>query len=201
VTPFFKLDTTKPPPPSAWRRRSPDYMGYNYLDYLERIVTYDRLYVTSLSTHVIYVFHPLTGEELSIFGSKTPSDQAGFFHHPRGLTVDETYLYICDSNNHRIQVLDKFTGQFIRQWGKKYDGGSSTTPNTIGEFNSPFCIYLDDESLYVSDNRCIQIFSKIGNFIRAIGPWDTFPEWNPRGMCVYEDQLYVVGKNRCVVFG
>jgi len=41
----------------------------------------------------------------------------GQFNRARGLTSDDEHLYICDQENHRIQVLEKFTFKPLLTWG------------------------------------------------------------------------------------
>jgi len=66
----------------------------------------ENIYFTPQNTHCVY-FYTKNGTEIKKFGTFKASSKEGEFRCPRGITVDEKYLYICDSWNERLQVLDK----------------------------------------------------------------------------------------------
>ena len=71
------------------------------------------------------------------------------------LSSDESTLYVCDLNNHRIAVVDVGSGQQSRQIG----GGRGNAP---GQFDQPSSLALyDDRLLFVADynNGRIQMFN------------------------------------------
>ena len=160
-------------------------------------VDHDRIYLTSDNQQQIYVYS-LTGKEITRFGQSEASQKAEEFNYPRGVTVDEKYLYLCDYFNHRIQVLDKTNGHFIRQWGRYGDKS--------GELYCPEYLCLDGELLYVSDRFRVQVFSKTGDFIHYLGSGvrgSSEGEFmSPASICVVGERVYVAdwGNKRIQVF-
>jgi len=97
-------------------------------------------------------------EDLSI-GNE--NDAHYLFYRVSDIQVDaDGNIYVLDSGNHRLQVFDK-DGKYLRTIGKRGQGP--------GEFNTPKCLRLDDETgnIYVVDNmlRKIIIFEKEGKYI------------------------------------
>lgn len=70
--------------------------------------------------------------------------ELGEFNHPRGLVFDSLgMLYVADSDNHRIQMLDPLTDAWTG-WG--------TLGTNTGEFFQPFGLAVDaSDNLYVAD--------------------------------------------------
>jgi len=104
------------------------------------------------------------------------------FFSPAGITVDEKYLYVCDKDNNRVQVLDKENGTFIRYFEDRKRN-----------FLRPQSILLHDDFICVGDqdgiqlftresNKCVQILGKKGG---GIGEFDTVA-----GICIVGDKLY-----------
>ena len=91
------------------------------------------IYLTLLYKHQIFVYS-LSGALIKTFATEKSGRGEGQFNAPYGVTVDERDLYICDTNNHRVQVLQKDTGTYQRQWGSK---GTEE-----GQFTYPSVIYL-----------------------------------------------------------
>jgi len=60
----------------------------------------------------------------------------GMLKHPMSIAVDdEDALFVCDQGNHRVQVFNASTGQFIHKWGgtkKKLEADSQDDPPTDG---------------------------------------------------------------------
>ena len=101
---------------------------------------------------------------------------------PGGIAVDSSgYVYVCDSNNGRIQ---KFTaaGDFVSKWG--------TWGSGQGQFASPLGIAIDGSGyIYVADfeNNRIQKFTAAGAYVTH---WDSY---SPRAVAVdSSDNVYVV---------
>jgi DNA-binding beta-propeller fold protein YncE len=88
----------------------------------------------------------------------------GQFDYPKSMALDsEDNLYVADSYNHRVQVLDA-NGQFLRQWGVQ---GSAP-----GQFQEPWGIAVDTAGyVYVADtwNHRIQKFEGDGAFVNQWG--------------------------------
>ena len=92
---------------------------------------------------------------------------------PAGVAVDPDNgdAYIADGyGNKRIAVFDRH-GQFLRQWGRQATL-EETLAGTGGAFSYALhCVAISNEGLiYVCDREGlrIQVFDKIGNFIRNI---------------------------------
>jgi uncharacterized protein (TIGR03663 family) len=115
--------------------------------------------------------------------------EAGQLRSPKGVAVDKAgYLYVADSQNHRIQVFDA-TGNFVRQWGSQGAGQ--------GQFQEPWGVAVStDGMVYVADtwNHRIQVFDTEGVFQRA---WGSYGEtggdveldgvfYGPRGLALDE---------------
>jgi uncharacterized protein (TIGR03663 family) len=103
---------------------------------------------------------------------------------PRAIAVGpDGLLYVADSGNHRIQVLDT-EGNFVRGWGS-----NGTGP---GQFQEPWGIAVSPAGrVYVADtwNHRIQVFDQAGTFLFDWGSFadtrgepDTQPGvfWGPR---------------------
>jgi len=133
-----------------------------------------------------YVYlYSKNGKEIKKFGSK--GEKEGQFHSPSGVTVNENYLYICDRNNHRLQVLDKKNGNFICQW-------------KVGQrsLQYPYSNLLYENLLYVGDLFGIQVFTNEGKFIQIIGRWGYKKKGEfdgVVGLCIVNDQLYINDAN------
>ncbi|MFH2091849.1 MAG: C13 family peptidase [Pseudomonadota bacterium] len=131
-----------------------------------------------------------------------------FFDHPTAIAVsDRGYVYITDTNNHRVQKLNK-EGYLITSWGLE---GSDP-----GNFKNPLGIAVDSlGNVYVADslNFRIQKFDANGKFLNQWGKKGSGPgqfDWlNSQlnigiiGMaCDPMDNLYVLdpGQKRLTVF-
>jgi len=109
------------------------------------------LIVSDAEDHCVKVFNGEQGIFMCKF--RSVGDDDGQFSEPCYLAVDKAgHLMVCDSSNHRIQVL-KLNGEFVAKFG--------TRGRELGEFDAPGCIaVLSDGRIVVSDsnNHRIQIF-------------------------------------------
>ena len=125
----------------------------------------DHLYVADSELDYIQKL-TLSGGYVQQIGNSGSGD--GQFNTPFGLALDEarSLLYVCDYENHRIQVFkdDKFDKKF----GSK---GSSQS-----YFNHPGDITLNHykDRLYITDldNHRVQVFTTNGSFIEVFGNTD-----------------------------
>jgi len=158
----------------------------------------DNIYITIGLQPQIFIYSKEKKELKKVFGKKWPGRGMGEFTKPSHLAIDQNYLYICDTNNHRIQVLDKETGHYISQWGKK---GCS-----IGQFEFPSAIYLiseknnsninsssNEDLFYITDNKSIQLFNRKGKCVqrieeRAHNISDIHYNY---GLCLFNGLLYI----------
>ena len=111
------------------------------------------------------------------------------FRDPVGVAVGTNYrFYICERENHRIQVLNQ-DFSFHKVIGKRGNGDC--------EFNSPSDIVADGRGfLYIADcwNHRIQVLNEDGVFIREFGYKGSQPgelNW-PSHICVDADEALVM---------
>jgi len=151
-------------------------------------------------SHQIFLCKSQDGEVLQRWGTETFSQEPCRFHNPFGLTVNSKYVYICDSSNHRVQVLTK-NGMFKRQWGVEGSG--------IGSFYEPNCIFNNEGEgiFYVGDEFSVQLFEgRKGLCIQRIGDrmkGNGMHQFNLiYGICIVNDQLFVSDdwNNRIQIF-
>jgi DNA-binding beta-propeller fold protein YncE len=107
---------------------------------------------------------------------------------PAGLAIWENYLFISDSQKHRIYRVNLDNNSTI-EFGKNGTGD--------GEFNYPTFITVKKEKLYVTDsmNNRIQVFDINGNFITKFGNiGNTYADLEkPKGIDVdSKGNIYVV---------
>ena len=125
-----------------------------------------------------------------------PGSGDGQFAEPRGIAVDgRGNVYVADSKNSRIEVLDP-SGRFLRAFGRK--GGGD------GELNEPCGLTVDSEGdVWVADtwNHRVVHFSSDGQFRGAFGDPDR-SLFGPRAAALAKGVLYVVdtGNKRIVRF-
>lgn len=137
------------------------------------------------STHNIYVTsnHKLqkfsmTGELLKDIGSRRAGIENSEFDTPRGIVVHDQKLYVCDSQNDRIQVFD-LNLNFIK--------------NLINEVRDPQDIAFDSNVIYVCEkgmNR-ICVFNSRGKKLRHIGEGSTIRLSDPHGIHIYNKYILV----------
>jgi DNA-binding beta-propeller fold protein YncE len=156
----------------------------------------EKLYVTDLRNHRIQVFS-LAGELLTVIGEE--GSDPGQFSSPGGIAVDaDGRMYVADSKNQRIQLLDA-NGMQIRQFGTGAGGGfvvGDTYNNRIqafgpdgalewmvpdhtteqdaahGRFRGVMAVAVDAQgNSFVADygNDRIQKFAPDGTFLVSIG--------------------------------
>jgi sugar lactone lactonase YvrE len=63
--------------------------------------------IVSSLNHTIQIYDPINFELLQVIGTREQkSNEPGRFYYPTGMCVDdENNLYVCDSENHRLQVF------------------------------------------------------------------------------------------------
>ncbi len=139
-------------------------------------------YVADYERHQVVVFDSDNNFKRA-FGNKEQ-------FKPTDVAVFEDKLYVADSRDHEIEVLDKKTGETLSIIGDPGQGE--------GQFYHPTNLTVDkDGNLYVSDtlNCRVQKFDPDGNFLLAIGQCGdavgTFAR--PKGVAVDDNGfIYVV---------
>jgi len=162
----------------------------------------DILYLTLFDVQQIFLCHSNDGKVLNKFGNTRASSKEGEFNDPHGVTVNMKYLYVCDNNNNRIQVLTKDKGIFFSQWGNKTTKDQLVSPFSVFYDELEMLFYIGDQgsvSVYASDTRtgngyCIQRFGSLGSQM------DEFE--CVVGFCRINDRLYVSDceNNRIQIF-
>lgn len=146
-----------------------------------------RLYVVDTKKHAILVFALADGKLLKTIGKR--GGEPGTFNLPTNIIVDrEGNLYVVDTGNFRVQILDP-DGKPIKSIGSLGD--------KPGNFSRPKGIALDSEdNLYVVDTTFnnIQVFNKKGELLIFIGEGGFAPgRFNsPSGICIDADDRIIV---------
>ena len=140
------------------------------------------------------------GDCVKSVGSSETGNGPLQFSYPMGITVHPTtgQIFIADTNNHRIQVLNKDL-TYSHSFGKK---GSSPE-----QFNQPYDVTFDNEGyLYVADrnNHCIKKFTSTGQYISTFSSRGSNPGQikYPNSIIIDNNLLYVSewGNNRISIF-
>jgi DNA-binding beta-propeller fold protein YncE len=139
-------------------------------------------YVTDTERKVVVVFDR-KDRYLRTLGAK------GQFK-PVDVAIAGDRLYVSDTENMKIHVLDKTTGETLFDFGRR--GGGE------GEFLHPTNLAMgSDETLYVTDtnNFRLQHFTLDGEYIRSIGDIGVAPGKfaRPKGVALDRDErIYIV---------
>jgi len=87
-----------------------------------------RLYIVDQGRSRIVVFDPST-ENFSSFGSRGNGE--GEFGEPMGIAIGDGLVFVTESGNKRIQVLD-LDGNFVRQWPVEvWESGIDSYPDCV----------------------------------------------------------------------
>ena len=123
-------------------------------------------------------------QKISMDGDCVASVGGGrlLFYYPDGIAISPItgQVYIADSGNHRIQVLNPDL-TFSHSFGKKGSGN--------GQFSKPSDVAIDSQGLvYVADwgNHRIQKFTLNRKFVAQFGSYGSFPGQldRPRGITI-----------------
>ncbi|MBI5434339.1 MAG: NHL repeat-containing protein [Planctomycetes bacterium] len=112
----------------------------------------------------------------------------GEFNTPRGICIVGEKLYVADSRNDRVQVLD------IEGPPQLVIGSRGTGE---GQFLAPLDVAVDAQgNVYVadSDNHRVQKFDAAGKFVKAFGDFGPYP-----GQFAYPSSLELSGERLFVV--
>lgn len=147
-----------------------------------------KLYVTDTHNHNIKVFDLDTLKNTGTIGKR--GKEEGEFNFPSHLGIDNKgNLYVVDTMNGRLQILDK-EGKFIRAFGQFGDAP--------GMFARPKGVAVDSEGhIYVVDAAFnnVQIFNEEGQVLLAFASYgsDRSQMILPAGMAVdHDDYIYIV---------
>ena len=139
------------------------------------------LYVTDVGNKQLIKLNS-TGRVLKVVGKL--GNGKGEFDYPNGLRVSKNNeLYMCDSDNNRVQVFD-LDLNFKRSFGKKGTGR--------GQFDFPADVNFDSKgNIYVTDvgNHRIQVFSPHSE--RHIHTIKGDAEFQPVSLFTHGNHMYV----------
>ena len=120
------------------------------------------LYVTDLSNHRIRAINLASAARTvsTIAGDGTASHKDGAgtaaqFNNPTGLAVSGNTLYVIDSNNHRIRVID-LTTKVVRTIAGDGTRADTNGIGTKARLNRPFGIVASGDTLYVTSGSLIR---------------------------------------------
>ncbi len=128
------------------------------------------LYVADGGNHRVQIFdvsNPLAPGYVATIGvSGVSGSDNSHFNRPMGVAVDAGYIYVADSNNHRVQVFDRTTRAYVATLGT----GSCGSGNT--QFCTPTDVAVDAAgNIYVADlsNDRVQQFNSSRAYVRTYG--------------------------------
>ena len=140
-----------------------------------------------ISTNHIIKKVRMDGEIVFKFGGH--GTENGQFNSPCGLVLNKRgQLYVCDKNNHRIQVLQE--NQFMFSFGR-----NGRLP---GMFNEPYDLAFNnlEDLIFIADcsNHRIQLFTASGQFLKLFGDLTKIPGklHFPTGICYTPDDHVLV---------
>ena len=149
----------------------------------------DNIYVSS--SHKLQKFTS-SGELIKCVGQNLRGSKEGEFDGPLGVTLYDNQIYVCDSNNHRIQVFG-LDLNFIRSIGSYGEGR--------GEFNDPLDVKFDSAgNMYVAEygNVRVQVMDINGRLIRAFGQEGKLRQ--PTALHIVDKYVYVSDhSDHCIV--
>ena len=118
----------------------------------------------------------------------------GEFDVPRGVTLYNNEVYVCDRNNRRIQVFD-LDLNFVRSIGSHGTGR--------GEFDAPYDVKFDTAgNMYVAEygNKRVQVMDISGHFIRSFGQEGEGKLGGPSALHIADKFVYVSDvSSHCIV--
>ena len=143
----------------------------------------DHDYINVSSKHKLQKFTS-SGELKECAGSYQASSDDGEFNDPRGITIYDNRVYVCDRNNHRIQVFDL---------DLKYVDSIGSYGNRKGEIDAPYDVKFDKAgNVYIVElgNRRVQVMETDGQF-RTFGQKRVGNIGLPTGLHVDKDKNIV----------
>ena len=149
----------------------------------------DNIYVSS--EHKLQKFTS-SGELIKCVGQRGRKE--GGVNDPRGVTLYDKQVYMCDCDNRRIQVFD-LDLNFVRSIGSRGNGR--------GEFNAPHDVKFDTAgNMYITEygNKRVQVMDSSGHFIRSFGQEGERKLRGPSGLHIADKYVYVSDfSGHCIV--
>jgi len=125
------------------------------------------LYVADCELHCIQKM-TMNRQFICQFGSKGTAK--GQFNFPHGLVFSQSeLLFVCDSDNHRVQVFkNELFSYTFGQYGK--DPGSFNCPHDLTLNSNEDQLFITDR-----DNHRVQMFTPSGQFLQIFGNFTDIP--------------------------
>lgn len=152
-----------------------------------RGLTTDGTYIyISSDTHTIRRMDPSNFSVTTLAGVGGTSGTANGvgtaarFNKPGFLTTDGTYLYIPDTTNHTVRMLELATNTVTTLAGTAGASGSTDGTGAAARFNSPLALTYDSHMLYVADqnNKTIRKIdlsnSAVTTYLGVVGSSDDY---------------------------
>ena len=130
----------------------------------------------------------MDGHILASIGGK--GSLPGSFNFPNGIRIAKhNEIYVCDTNNHRIQVFDTDLN-LLRVIGHVTAPGKPLSPYDL--------VFDEDDNIYVVDNQNnrVQVLTPQGGHIRFIGTSGTNSLILPCSACIHNGHIYITNRGR-----
>ena len=150
------------------------------------------IFVTDYNNGCILITD-ITGQCKRTLGHR--GDKPGEFNGPQGVAFTGAGdIVVADCYNHRIQVLNKDSGDVIKCFGSK---GSAA-----GQFSEPDGVFVDGSDRIIvtdSDNDRVQVFSSTGEFVFKFGGQGE-QKLNDPTHCISVNNVFIVSdtSNHCI---
>ena len=144
----------------------------------------DNIYVTDIMRHCLVKLNK-AGKVLKTVGTR--GSDHGAFNDPSGVAVIGDRVFVCDYNNHRLQVFTKERLEFVKTIGSRGQGDEQVI--------FPFDITQDElGNMYVCDfgNNRVKLLNKQGEFQLSFNKKANGQLNSPSGVCVVDQFVYVV---------
>ena len=133
----------------------------------------------------LYKLQKFTSRDELIKCVSQEGGKEGEFDVIRGLTVHREQVYVCDRDNHRIQVFD-LDLKFIRSVGSRgKERGKFTDPNDV-KCDTAGNMYLAD-----FQNNRVQVMDSSGQFIRVVDQEGEGKLYRPSALHFADKYVYV----------
>ncbi len=145
----------------------------------------DYLYVADAGNHKIRRIQLSGNFPVTTFAGSTQGDATGTgtdakFNRPTAITADSagTYLYVCDTNNHKIKRIQISNANVTNFAGTGTQGNKNGAATTVAQFNSPTGISYyksgSTELVFVSDTQNYNIRVIVGGNVYTFSGSNTY---------------------------
>ncbi|MEN8237754.1 MAG: thioredoxin-like domain-containing protein [Actinomycetota bacterium] len=136
------------------------------LSYPGKVLAVDgRLWVSDTGHNRILEVDPVTGDVLAAYGSGAQGVTDGAateasFNAPQGLALNDTVLYVADTNNHLIRAVDLETGRVTTVAGTGMQGWPPATglADSVA-LSTPWDVLFSNGILYIANAGTHQIWA------------------------------------------